>query len=710
MTYTFIRAADGVAARRPEREARLRYDPQLDDPQPGDVRRDHRAAAAVGRPRRRGRRAARGSRGRAARRRVRERARRQRDRDDPRRCAGRGGGAAARGRAAPARAHAAACARASSDEPRYARREAPRQPAARSARAARRALIVALDRRAVRPRGGDARRRRRRSGRRATSTRSGRWRSARTRSSTRQNGSELGVIPAEHNRTPVAGAAISPWVREATVAIEDRRFYEHGGVDPIGILRAVVADVRAGKIVQGGSTITQELVRNLYLTRQRTLKRKLIEACLAIKLGQTVVEGPDPDRVHEPGVLRQPRVRHRGGRRDVLLRAGDAARRSTRPRCSPGCRRRRRSTTRSSGPTTRSRAATRCCTRCSSTATSRRAQYDAARADRSLHLQPGHRYTRDPRAVLLQLRRGPAPAGVRHEHRSRGRLEGLHDDRPGLQHAATAAMTHILTESTDPAAAVVSIDPTSGAIRAMTAVTPGTTGNQFNFVTSARATAGLDVQDDRAHDRRRRRGSIRSRPYLSAPFYYRRRSEVERADVRAHVRGRRAALERDRPVRQHRLRAVVARRRAAEHRRHGAEARHPHVAAHARSVDRARRESVTPLEEASAYATLAAGGIYSKPMAITKVVLADGKADTAAGWGKPKRERVIPDWVASTVTQVLRAEHALRHGRAARTCPAARTPARRARPTTTRTRGSPGTRRGSRRRCGSAIRAGRSRC
>src|SRR5581483_10014742 len=64
-------------------------------------------------------------------------------------------------------------------------------------------------------------------------------------------------------------------------------------------------------------------------------------------------------------------------------------------------------------------------------------------------------------------------------------------------------------------------------------------------------------------------------------------------------------------------------------------------------------ESVTPLEEASAYATLAAGGIYSKPMAITKVVLADGKVDTAAGWGNPQRERVIPDWGASTVTQVL---------------------------------------------------------
>jgi penicillin-binding protein 1A len=64
-------------------------------------------------------------------------------------------------------------------------------------------------------------------------------------------------------------------------------------------------------------------------------------------------------------------------------------------------------------------------------------------------------------------------------------------------------------------------------------------------------------------------------------------------------------------------------------------------------------EVVTPLEMASAYATLAAGGIYSKPMAITKVVLPNGKIDTDAGWGKPQRERVVPDWVASTVTQVL---------------------------------------------------------
>jgi penicillin-binding protein 1A len=67
---------------------------------------------------------------------------------------------------------------------------------------------------------------------------------------------------------------------------------------------------------------------------------------------------------------------------------------------------------------------------------------------------------------------------------------------------------------------------------------------------------------------------------------------------------------------------------------------------------------------ASAYSTLAAGGVYSKPMAITKVILPTG-VDTSAGWGVPQRERVIPDWVASTVTQVLEQNMLYGTGRAA---------------------------------------------
>ena len=98
------------------------------------------------------------------------------------------------------------------------------------------------------------------------------------------DGSLLGAIPAERNRQVVPLSRVSHWMPKATIAIEDRRFYTHGGIDPQGIARAVFEDVKAREVVQGGSTITQQLVRNLYISNERTVQRKLKEACLAIKL------------------------------------------------------------------------------------------------------------------------------------------------------------------------------------------------------------------------------------------------------------------------------------------------------------------------------------------------------------------------------------------------------------------------------------------
>ena len=77
---------------------------------------------------------------------------------------------------------------------------------------------------------------------------------------------------------------ISPWLTKAVVAIEDRRFWDHSGVDPTGILRAAWANLRAGGTVEGGSTITQQLAKNLYLTHERSWSRKLEELVLAIWL------------------------------------------------------------------------------------------------------------------------------------------------------------------------------------------------------------------------------------------------------------------------------------------------------------------------------------------------------------------------------------------------------------------------------------------
>lgn len=91
------------------------------------------------------------------------------------------------------------------------------------------------------------------------------------------------------NRGASGGEAISlhdmsPYIPEAVVAIEDRRFYSHFGVDPIGFARAMATNLISGRLVQGGSTITQQLAKNLFLTPDRTIERKVQEVLLALWL------------------------------------------------------------------------------------------------------------------------------------------------------------------------------------------------------------------------------------------------------------------------------------------------------------------------------------------------------------------------------------------------------------------------------------------
>jgi penicillin-binding protein 1A len=96
------------------------------------------------------------------------------------------------------------------------------------------------------------------------------------------DGSELGAVASEEARAPVPFGRIPRSLKLATVAIEDQRFYEHGGVDTTSILRAAIKDLEAGEAVEGGSTITQQLVRNLCIEHpEKSLERKIIEAELA---------------------------------------------------------------------------------------------------------------------------------------------------------------------------------------------------------------------------------------------------------------------------------------------------------------------------------------------------------------------------------------------------------------------------------------------
>ncbi|HNW34366.1 MAG TPA: penicillin-binding protein 1A [Candidatus Ozemobacteraceae bacterium] len=98
-------------------------------------------------------------------------------------------------------------------------------------------------------------------------------------------GRPLASLHAEENRTRILAANEIPVkMRQAVVAIEDERFYQHYGIDMLGITRAMIKNVQAGRVVQGASTLTQQLVKNAFLTSEKTLKRKLIEAMMAFQL------------------------------------------------------------------------------------------------------------------------------------------------------------------------------------------------------------------------------------------------------------------------------------------------------------------------------------------------------------------------------------------------------------------------------------------
>ena len=102
-----------------------------------------------------------------------------------------------------------------------------------------------------------------------------------------ENGrSVLAVLRGDESRVLVATEDIAPIMRQAIVSVEDQRFYEHDGVDVRGIARALWQDVRQQSIVEGGSTITQQFVKNAYIRNEQSIARKVREAALAWQLEQ----------------------------------------------------------------------------------------------------------------------------------------------------------------------------------------------------------------------------------------------------------------------------------------------------------------------------------------------------------------------------------------------------------------------------------------
>jgi penicillin-binding protein 1A len=479
-------------------------------------------------------------------------------------------------------------------------------------------------------------------------------------------GSLLGAIPADKNRQPVALSQMSPWMGKATVAIEDKRFYKHGGVDYKGIVRAAVKDLRAGRVVQGGSTITQQLVRNLYISRQRTLKRKVKEACLAIKLARNkpkdwilasylnaVYYGN-----HAYGI--EAAAQTYFSRRARALTLDQSALLAGLPQAPSvfdpihrplDALERRDQVLRAmleNGALTRR-------------------QFVSAISERQLHLVPGRLYTRVREPYFFSYVRDQLIAEYGANTVRSGGLKVYTTIDPRLQAAARRAIVGTLYSRTDPASALVSIDPSTGAIKAMTAVTPGRTGNQFNLVAQAKRQAGSTFKMFVLAAAVDQGINPATTYYVSGPFHYQPDPYSPAWDVSTYDHTylgstsiENATLHSDNTVYAQLTLDVGPAKVAAMARRLGV--RSPLTTKEGAYVPSLGLGSipVSPLDLASAYATLAAGGMYSKPMAIRKVVLGSGKEDTDAGWGEPDRKRVISQGVAYTVTQIL--EHNVQYG------------------------------------------------
>jgi penicillin-binding protein 1A len=468
------------------------------------------------------------------------------------------------------------------------------------------------------------------------------------------DGSLLGSIPAERNRQPVPLSKISSWMASATIAVEDKRFYEHGGVDVWGIVRAAYRDATKGRIVEGGSTITQQLVRNLYISRERTVERKIKEVCLALKLSHAWSK----NRIlqawmnqvyfgnHAYGVEAAAQTYFSKPAKDLALM--EAALLAGLPQA-PSL----------YDPVLHPDAAF-----------ARRVEvlralyengdisfdrYQVALRDRSLHLRPGSLYTRIREPYFFSYVRDQLIEKYGVQTVQSGGLSVYTTIDPAFQRAAREAITETLYLKDDPAAALVSINPANGAIRAMTAVYPGRAKNQFNLVAQARRQAGSTFKTFVLTEAVAQGINPATSTYYSAPFHYRPDPAIPAWDVSTYSHSysglstvQQATLRSDNTVYAQLTLDVGPDRVAGMAHKLGVESPLQPVPSIGLGSN-----AISPLDMASAYATIAAGGIYSRPMAIRKVILANGKEDDRAGWGKPVRKRVISDGVAYTVTKIL---------------------------------------------------------
>ncbi len=470
------------------------------------------------------------------------------------------------------------------------------------------------------------------------------------------DGSRLGVIASELAAAPVAIRRVPRDLQEATIAIEDQRFYQHGALDPEGILRAALKDLEAGKAVEGGSTITQQLVRNLCIRRPaRNLERKIVEAKLAIEYaqqhskreilgqylntasygtiaGSTTVGVGAASRIY----FSRP-VWHLRLEQEALLAGLPQAPSEYNPILHPGAARLRRNEVLGKLASLGYVSAA-----------------AAARAERSgLELDLSHGYFQHRQPYFFdyvenRLIEKYGAATVR-----KGGLKVYTTVDPRLGSVGLDAMRSTLPYPTDPSSALVSIDPRNGEIKAMLSNSPST-HNQFNLAAQGHRQPGSTFKAFVLTTALKQGIDPYSTYYVSKPLNLNLPKwghwTVHTADegYQGKINLKQATVTSDNTVFAQLDLGVGPGNVAATAKSMGIET---HLQGLPAEGIGGLRYGVSPLELADAYSTLASGGIHHDPVAIRRVVFPGGRVEHPEA---PDPRRVISRQVAYQVTRLLR--------------------------------------------------------
>jgi penicillin-binding protein 1A len=491
------------------------------------------------------------------------------------------------------------------------------------------------------------------------------------------DGTPLGYIQSDELRSPVSWAEMPESLKNATVAIEDQRFYHNDGVDLTAIFRSAVKDLTHGSALQGGSTITMQLMRNLYLGGdQHTLKQKITEARLAIEYtkthskrsiltsylnsipygtvnGQTAVGVQAASRTFFNKSVSELNLQQ------VALLAGlPQAPSEYNPFSYPAAARQRRN------EVLAKMAQLRYITP---------AQASSAE-DAPLEVQKGDYYSRRRENFFFEYVRQQLINRYGASTVEEGGLKVYTTIDLHMQELARKAITEVLNEKGDPAAAIVTIDPHNGYIEAM-AESRSYDESQYNLASQGHRQPGSTFKAIVLADALSRGVDPETTYYVSKtlepgwlpsyPTYEVKTFENVSRNVSINL--VQATLESDNTV-YAQLAADLGEQSVTQM------AYKLGVVTHLDSYPAEALGGLTvgvsPLEMSDVYATFADGGLRNAPIAITKVVFPNGTVDS--NWGEPKRVKVLSNGVTAEETKIL--EENVQSGTATRSaidCPSA---------------------------------------